>query len=264
MFLDPRYLARYYETTEELVRKINRQLRILTLRNSKLAKSDDATVDASLEMAPAWIGGFNVCQHSTPGCRRSCIFTSGKGAVPSVYKKRLWRKVLFFKDRPRFAAYLHHDIAILRGSIDLLPGAKPGLFIRLNTFSDLPWERINIYPGITVPRLLAEYEATAYDYTADEDRYDRWLNGDKSFGPYHLTFSRKETTPDLVVTDFITRGGTVTMPFATVPSHWNDWPVINGDNDDRRYLDPPGVVIGLSPRGKGKTDDTGFIIRSAA
>ena len=42
-------------------------------------------------------------------------------------------------------------------------------------------------------------------------------------------------------------------------------PVINGDEHDLRFLDPKGVIVGLSPKGhKAKKDTSGFVIRNYA
>ena len=45
-----------------------------------------------------------------------------------------------------------------------------------------------------------------------------------------------------------------------LPTHWNGFPVINGDENDLRFLDPKGVVVGLKAKGKAKTDTTGFVV----
>jgi hypothetical protein len=37
-------------------------------------------------------------------------------------------------------------------------------------------------------------------------------------------------------------------------------PVINGDADDLRFLDPEGVVVALYAKGKAKKDNTGFVV----
>ena len=39
-------------------------------------------------------------------------------------------------------------------------------------------------------------------------------------------------------------------------------PVINGDSTDLRFLDPDNVVVGLTAKGKAKTDTTGFVVRA--
>ncbi len=44
------------------------------------------------------------------------------------------------------------------------------------------------------------------------------------------------------------------------PQDWNGYPVLNGDETDLRFLDPPGSVIGLYAKGKGRKDKTGFVV----
>ena len=39
------------------------------------------------------------------------------------------------------------------------------------------------------------------------------------------------------------------------------FPVIDGDDTDVRFMDPVGVWVGLSPKGKAKKDKSGFVIR---
>jgi len=263
--LDPSLLAVRYDSVDELVRKVQRRLRILTLRNSKLAKSDDSTIDASLEFASSDSSGYQVCQHRSPGCEAACIVHSGNGRFAPVKRRRVERTTLFFKQRKRFSAFLHHDIALLRGCADLLPGAPPSIHVRLNTFSDLPWERISLYPDAYHPlpayahtaiAMLYQYDVHPYDYSASFRRsYDALGTG------YHLTFSRKETTPNHLVKRFLDAGGTVTIPFEIIPETWEGYPVLVGDDSDQRYLDPPGHVIGLTPRGRGRSDRSGFVVR---
>ncbi len=36
--------------------------------------------------------------------------------------------------------------------------------------------------------------------------------------------------------------------------------VVSGDDNDLRFLDPKGVVVGLSTKGRAKKDKTGFVV----
>ena len=52
--------------------------------------------------------------------------------------------------------------------------------------------------------------------------------------------------------------------FESLPDLYKGLPVINGDNDDLRFLDNDGkqCIVGLVPKGLvGKKDNSGFIIR---
>ena len=45
-----------------------------------------------------------------------------------------------------------------------------------------------------------------------------------------------------------------------IPETYSGRMVINGDQDDLRFLDPKGVVVALYAKGKAKKDTTGFVI----
>jgi hypothetical protein len=128
----------------------------------------------------------------------------------------------------------------------------------LNGTSDLPWERID-------PSLFAlNPDVTFYDYTKIAGRF-RGLPAN-----YHLTFSRSETNDRIARSWLILGAGNVAVVFDTpkgraLPSHWNGFPVIDGDTDDLRFLDPKGVVVGLRAKGKArKGDEYGFVVKVAA
>ena len=77
---------------------------------------------------------------------------------------------------------------------------------------------------------------------------------------YSLTFSRSETN-EAQCLEVLNRGGNVAVVFRKeLPTHWNGFPVINGDENDLRFLDPKGVVVGLKAKGKAKSDTTGFVV----
>jgi hypothetical protein len=78
---------------------------------------------------------------------------------------------------------------------------------------------------------------------------------------YSLTFSRSETNETQCL-EVLKRGGNVAVVFRskTLPTHWNGFKVINGDENDLRFLDPKGVVVGLTAKGKAKSDTSGFVV----
>lgn len=44
------------------------------------------------------------------------------------------------------------------------------------------------------------------------------------------------------------------------PTRYLGFPVVDGDETDLRFLDPPGVVVGLSAKGTAKLEDSGFVV----
>ena len=56
-------------------------------------------------------------------------------------------------------------------------------------------------------------------------------------------------------------GINVAVVFRSVlPKTWKGFEVIDGDKTDTRFLDKSGVVVGLTAKGKGKKDKTGFVV----
>jgi len=54
----------------------------------------------------------------------------------------------------------------------------------------------------------------------------------------------------------------VAVVFDKLPETWHGFKVIDGDDDDLRYLDMGGVVIGLKAKGKAKQDTSGFVVKT--
>jgi len=74
-----------------------------------------------------------------------------------------------------------------------------------------------------------------------------------------LTFSRSETN-DKLCEMVLEMGGNVAVVFRNeLPATWNGYEVVNGDENDLRFLDKKGVVVGLIEKGMAKKDLTGFV-----
>jgi hypothetical protein len=87
----------------------------------------------------------------------------------------------------------------------------------------------------------------------------QYLNGELPKN-YHLTFSRKENNQAQVEL-ILSMGGNVAVVFDELPKTYLGKEVVNGDETDLRFLDKKGVVIGLKAKGKGKKDESGFVVR---
>ena len=211
-----------------------------------------------LHLAPADLSGYNVCIKASAGCKAACLNTAGRGIMTSVQTARIAKTRLFIEDRAQFMTRLHSDILTAIKSArraNMVPAA------RLNLTSDLSWESIRIWKdtGDKTTLITAFSDVQFYDYTADASRMMRWLAGDMPTN-YHLTFSRKENTPDLLVDSIVKSGGNVAVVFDKLPTTWRGHKVVDGDENDLRFLDPVGVIVGLKAKGKAKTDDSGFVI----
>jgi len=202
-----------------------------------------------LYLAPDRLSGLiNVCANASDGCRQTCLYSAGRGAFSSVQKSRIAKTAHYVKDRPAFLATLTDNVATV---IRKAKAKRMHPVIRLNGTSDIGWERYTVIQAFRTTRF--------YDYTKNYDRMLSFLDG-KLPSNYSLTFSRSEANESQCL-EVLKRGGNVAVVFRkSLPTHWNGYPVINGDENDLRFLDPKGVVVGLTAKGKAKTDTTGFVV----
>lgn len=213
--------------------------------NMKMAKSTKAgVVTYGLSLAPSDISGFNVCRFSTPACRSGCVAFAGSGRYKTVIEARKL-KTRFLMEHPRaFVTLLDHEIGNVAQKFD-------NVAVRLNTFSDLPWEKM-------VPWLFEEHPTIQwYDYTKNPNRTGVPSN-------YRLTLSSSEKTKDSWIAEKVKAGNNVAVVFSAsrhkeLPEVWNGLPVIDGDISDTRHLDPRGVVVGLRAKGSMRKNPMGMV-----
>jgi hypothetical protein len=209
-------------------------------------------------------GAQNNCADASPGCIFSCLDTAGHGGIipagattNDVQLARASRKAMFFDPlrRAEFNDVLVQSVAThvrRAGRHELEPTVRP------NGTSDLPWERLKMNDGRTILETYPDVQF--YDYTKNLVRALANAHGQHPAN-YHLTFSRSETNED-DCRKVLAAGGNVAVVFAgSLPATYLGAPVINGDADDLRFLDPAGVVVGLTAKGRGKRDASGFVVR---
>ena len=236
-------------------------------RNAKLAKSADSTLIMGLTLAPHREAGLgNLCPHASPGCVALCLNVSGRSngdhdIARAIRTARVARARLYHQDRCLFLDMLRRELwtAVRRAGLLGLP-----LAFRPNVTSDIDWPRVH-------RELIEEFSSVQwYGYTKNPAAYTRFLAGLYPRN-YHLTFSRSERNESKCL-DFLRAGGHVAVPFAVkytstsarpLPATWEGFPVIDGDIDDRRYLDPSGpVVVGLRAKGRARRNAmSGFIVK---
>jgi hypothetical protein len=217
---------------------------------------------AIMHLAPANLSGRNVCQFASPGCRAACLNTAGRGGIlkhgettNAIQLARIARTRLFFDDRPAFARLMASEIAA-----HVRRSRKHGLIptVRLNGTSDIPWEKIRIFDRQTIFERFADVQF--YDYTKSAARALAHARGEMPSN-YALTFSRSESN-GADVAAVLAAGGNVAAVFATgLPATYAGAMVIDGDQDDLRFLDPAPVVVGLKAKGKGRRDGSGFVVQ---
>src|SRR5215475_12011458 len=124
---------------------------LLSVPGSNLKVDKSALPTYSLSLAPSTLGGHNVCSFSTPDCRRGCVAFNGNGRYDRTMAARALRVAFLYANPSAFVALA---CAELRDGV-----AKHGrVGCRLNTFSDIPWEKV-------CPWLLSIPGVVFYDYT---------------------------------------------------------------------------------------------------
>lgn len=217
-----------------------------------------------LHLAPSFASGYTMCGGESLGCAKSCLNTSGRGALHfakngathRVQHARLVRTFWFQLDRVDFMNRLAIEIS------NAVRRQAPGLdiAIRLNGTSDVLWERISL----TLDAKLADrlgvkagfYEnimkvfpkVQFYDYTKISKRGNLPRN-------YDLTYSLHESNEK----DAFASGLRVAVVFKDMPKRYHDRKVLDGDDTDLRFLEPKKAVIGLKAKGQAKHDTTGFV-----
>ena len=239
-------------------------MKLLNQGNAKTLKGEVLGYRTfGLHLSPANKSGFNVCQWASAGCRAACLDTAGRGCMSNVQNSRINKTKRFFKDNYGFMSDLRTEIAKA-----IISAAKKQMIpcFRLNLTSDIPWE--NIRKGHTVNselvrplNVMEEFpNVNFYDYTKGFTRMMAWLNG-KMPDNYHLTFSRSEETSDDRIKKILSLGGNVAVVFrGSLPKTYLGFPVIDGDENDLRFKDKKGVIVGLVEKGLAKKDETGFVV----
>ena len=199
---------------------------------------------------------MNTCPNASKGCRAACLFTSGRGRMNSVMQARINKTKFFAKERKAFMTQLDREILSLIKKASR-ESKKP--CVRLNGTSDLPWEKIKLEKGSSI---IEKWEGLQfYDYTKSLKRVADYANG-KLPKNYHLTFSRSEDTSDATVKDILNRGVNVAVVYLNeLPKEDFGVEVLNGDEDDLRFLDPMGKIVGLKYKSTAATPDewNGFV-----
>ena len=218
--------------------------------NTKLRKNGGKGFRTlGLSLAPHKSAGVgNVCTHASPGCIGACLDHQGMASVwDSIAIARKKRTKLFYYDRQWFLERLKVEID---SKLKTAGSAGLRLAVRLNVLSDVPWEKI-------APSIFSDFPSVQfYDYTKNPKRAGLLLPN------YWLTFSRSEINHKDCL-HILRNGGNVAVPFAdlsasyvgnraglqTLPTTWEGYHVINGDESDLRFQDTRGRkhgrVVGL-------------------
>ena len=219
--------------------------------NVKTAKNELKTF--ILYLAPAdTIGIVNVCPFASPGCKKSCLYSAGRGRFTNVQESRINKTKIWALDRANFYVQLTNEILKINSKA-IKTGEK--IAIRLNGTSDI--DHIDLISRFTGVDVLKLSNIVFYDYTKNPNHIKKYLNSN-----YKLTFSKAENNENKAL-EILQAGGNVAVVFSgELPTKFHGFNVINGDLTDLRYFDPSNVVVGLKAKGEAKKDKSGFVVVS--
>jgi hypothetical protein len=203
---------------------------------------------AILYLAPSINSGFNVCPQASEGCKSACLYTSGHGRFDNVKQGRINKTRWYIQERESFLIQLTKEIK------NFVNNCKKNNFIpcvRLNGTSDISWENMGI---------LQEFPTVQfYDYTKVFKRMKMYCKGQMPSN-YHLTYSLNEDNKELAF-EVLKMKGNISAVFRNyLPTKYEGYQVVNGDESDLRFLDKKNCIVGLIAKGDAKKDSSGFVL----
>jgi hypothetical protein len=175
-----------------------------------------------------------------------------------VAKARLRKTLAYLSNPARFMRQIHAELLVLRRKAAKL---RAILLVRLNGTSDNRYELIGFDGHANI--FTANPDVQFYDYTKLANRKDIPAN-------YDITFSYSGV-PQFAphVSRAIAAGMRIAVVFrkrATVDAMLRDnatflgLPLVDGDDNDVRHIDPAGAVVALYAKGKARSDQSGFVV----
>ena len=231
--------------------KYKPQKKLLGSSTYKMEKSQKYKyLSEILHLAPANIGGVNICPNASSVCIDLCLNTSGRGQMTSVQKSRLNKKFYFLADRLKFLNHLDREI-----KLSYARAKRKGFkyTVRLNGTSDLPFERYKLENGLNL--MDNNPQVQFIDYTKVTNRLFQKLPKN-----YSLTYSQAENNLKVVKQVLKTKYNIATVFRKKLPKKWLGRKVINGDLSDLRHLeDGKKIIVGLIAKGRAIKNFNGFV-----
>ena len=228
--------------------------------NAKTVKGDGSEyMTAIMYLTPWKSAGINVCPMAEQAaCVKPCLNTAGRGVMSAVQRGRARKTEWFASDRAGFMSQLVTDLTRFARYCGKR-GIKP--CVRLNGTSDIRWELIKVTrDGVQFAHIFAAFpEVQFYDYTKIANRKISDIPN------YALTWSysaANQAYADMASTA-AHKGMNIAVVFRdknSIPDQFLGLPVIDGDKDDLRFLDPAGSVVALYAKGKARKDTSGFVV----
>jgi hypothetical protein len=221
-----------------------------------------------LYLAPADnVTGINLCPMALlANCHKACLYGAGLAGVYPTIKAARIRKTEFLRDNETaFMAIVVKDVARELRKADR---ENYKLAIRLNGTSDKMWELVPVTrDGIIYANIFQAFPTvTFYDYTKVVSA--KRIMAIQSIPNYSVTasyseaslkYARKIANQDSLNIAVVFRKD---IPKTFTLANGKTLPVISGDKNDERYLDPTDqqYCIALKAKGPAKKDTSGFVI----
>jgi hypothetical protein len=197
---------------------------------------------ASLSMRPDDI----LCpSRHLAGCAEPCLVSAGMGAFSNVEAGRQAKTDFFHNDREGFLDQLRREL----GNFERLcakTNTKP--VVRLNTISDIQWERYGIpqaFPNV----FFYDYTKIAKRLGNTPDNYRLMFSySGKAEYQKQVAIALKHDVPISVVF------------FGDMPETFLGRRVIDGDASDLENLFSGKTIVGLKAKGKAKKSESDFVI----
>lgn len=227
--------------------------------NAKTVKGDGTEYLTAIMYLRPWkhlISGIehNLCPSAElAGCITGCLNTAGRGQMNNVQNWRMGKTLKFINDRSAFLLELVADVGRFYRKCQKL---NVKACVRLNGTSDIRWELLTVDGR----NIFEHYpDVQFYDYTKIANRKTDHIPN------YHLTFSYSGANPDFLKQVDIAkaRGMNIAVVFrnkTVQPTNFIGLPVVDGDADDLRFLDPVQSVVALYAKGKARSDKSGFVV----
>lgn len=206
---------------------------ILSLNNSKFKKAAQyGIMEAGLSLLPYNLADekVNLCPFSSESCKNSCLNFVGMNSFYRTQESRKLKTLMFLQDRTKF-------LKQVSGEIYTLKNMYKKLVIRLNTYSDINFQKYNIEEGKTIFELHPD--VMFIDYTKNPYMISKFPN-------YHIIYSAdKSNITDDGIIQKLKSGQNIAMVFKEVPKTWNGFEVIDGDKSDVEWVNKKGIISGL-------------------
>jgi len=228
-------------------------------QDAKTSKGEKLGIRTAVTyLAPHKLSGLNVCPMAdVANCALPCLFSAGRGAMPSVMCSRL-RRTLVLQQLPEvFLERLKRDL-VRHCKACQRDGVTPAY--RPNGTSDIRFENWPEWVSM-VSALVDQYGLKVYDYTKIPNRralswYD--LTYSYSGTPGYAPFVAKAVAAGMRLAVVFRDYATVERLIANGDT-FQGLPIIHGDDTDARFLEPVAAVA-LYAKGAAKRDQSGFVV----